>query len=70
MPIQQKIIPNRIVIYAQDIRNMTGRSERSARSLLQRIRNQNNKTHGQFVTITEFCQYSGLKEEDVKRFLL
>lgn len=63
MPIQQKVISNRIVIYAQDIRNITGRSERSARSLLQRIRNLNNNTNGQFVIIAEFCHYSGLKEE-------
>jgi hypothetical protein len=70
MPIPQKTIPNRIVIYAQDVKNITGRSERSARSILQRIRTIHNKGAGQFITISEFCQYAGLKEEEVKRFLL
>jgi len=69
MPIMQKIVPNRIVVYARDIENITGRRERAARQLLQRIREVNGKRPGQFVTITEFCLYTGLTQEDVSRFL-
>jgi len=70
MPIMQNLIPNRIVIYARDIENITGRKERTARLLLQRIRKANGKGPGQFVTVIEFCQYTGLKEVEVNRFLL
>lgn len=66
----QTLIPNRIVIYARDIENITGRKERTARQLLQRIRKANGKVPGQFVTIAEFCRFTGLKEEEVSRFLV
>lgn len=70
MPIMQEMIPNRIVIYAKDIRNITGRSERTARKLLQQIRIANGKKKGDFVTVSDFCDFTGLKEGDVYRFLI
>jgi hypothetical protein len=70
MPNSQKVIPNRIVIFAKDVMNITGRRERAARDLLQRIRENNGKGAKQFVTVSEFCNYSGLPEEEVKRFLI
>jgi hypothetical protein len=69
IPIMQKLIPNRIVISARDIENITGRRERTAREILQRIRRAYRKEPGQFVTVREFCQFTGLKEEDVNQFL-
>jgi hypothetical protein len=39
----QQTIPNRIVIYAKDIMNITGRKERAARKLLARIKNKYKK---------------------------
>lgn len=69
MPIMQKLVPNRIVIYARDIENITGRKERAARELLRRIRDANGKKPGQFITVSEFCQYTGLKEGDLIQFL-
>ncbi|KAA2240983.1 hypothetical protein F0L74_29590 [Chitinophaga agrisoli] len=63
-------MPNRIVIYARDIENITGRKGRTARLLLQRIRKTYGKKPGQLVTITEFCQFAGLKEEEITRFLV
>lgn len=65
---QQKV-PVRIVIYAKDVINITGRKERSAWKLLAQIRKKYNKEKGQFVTIDEFCEYTGIKEERVKPFL-
>ncbi|OMP78288.1 hypothetical protein BW716_15660 [[Flexibacter] sp. ATCC 35208] len=70
MPITQKIIPNRIVIFAKDVMNITGRKERAARDLIQKIREKNGKGPKQFVTVSEFCEYTGLPEENVKPFLL
>jgi len=69
MPIPNKVIPNRIVIFAKDVMNITGRKERTARDLLQRIRENNGKASKQFVTVSEFCKYTGLPEDDVKPFL-
>ena len=62
-------IPNRIVIYARDIMNITGRHERTAHKMLSAIRKKYNKPKGAFVTIDEFCQFTGLKEEKVQPFL-
>jgi hypothetical protein len=70
MPFMQGIVPKRIVIYAKDIENITGRSERTARKLLQQIRVKYNKQKGEFVTVKEFCSFTGLEEEEVKQFLL
>jgi len=57
------------VIYAKDIRNITGRSERTARKMLQQIREANGKRRGDLVSVEEFCRYSGLKEEVVTQFM-
>ncbi len=70
MPIQQALIPIRIVIYARDIQNITGRSERTARLLLQKIRKAFGKKAGQFVTVSEFCQFTNPAEDMVNRFLI
>lgn len=70
MPILQSLIPKRMVIYARDIENITGRKERAARLLLQRIRKAFGKKAGQFVSVTEFCEYTGLNLEEVRSFLV
>jgi hypothetical protein len=66
----QQTIPNRIVIYAKDIMNITGRKERAARKLLAQIRKKYQKKNGEFISIDEFCEFTGLKEEKVAVFLL
>ena len=63
-------MPGRIVIYAKDVENITGRKSRAARKLLQRIREKNNKQEDAFVTVKEFCLYTGISESEVKDFLL
>lgn len=63
------MIPNRIVIYIRDIQNITGRSENGARTLMERIKKAKGKTPSQLITLAEFCEYSGLDEEEVKLFL-
>ena len=66
----QQSIPNRIVIYAKDIMNITGRKERAARKLLARIRKKYRKKKGDFISVEEFCDFTGLKEEKVSQFLV
>jgi len=65
-----KKMPKRIVIYAKDVENITGRKTRAARKLLHRIREQNKKQKDAFVTVKEFCIYTGIPEDEVREFLL
>ena len=69
MPFSQKIVPNRIVIYAKDVMNITGRSERTARKILQQIRQSNGKRKGDFVTIVDFSRFTGIDENIIIEFL-
>ena len=70
MPKKNTIVPNRIVVYARDVQNITGCRERTARHILQQIRAVNNKGPVQFVTVSEFCAFTGLKEVEVRAFLV
>ncbi|QEC56682.1 hypothetical protein [Flavisolibacter ginsenosidimutans] len=63
------LLPYRIVIYPKDIMNITGRKERTAQKLLAKIRKELNKPVGSFISIEEFCRYTGLKEERIQMFL-
>ena len=67
--LMQYMIPNRIVIYAKDIMNITGRKERAARKMLAMIKKNYNKKKGELISISEFCEFTGLKEENVNKFL-
>jgi hypothetical protein len=66
---KNKVAP-RIVIYSRDVENITGLRPRTARLLLQKIRNAFGKKKHQVVTIYEFCFYLGMEEEMVKELLL
>lgn len=66
---QQKV-PVRIVIYAKDVINITGRKERAAWKLLAQIRKKYNKKKGQFVTVDEFADFTGICKEIIKPFLV
>ena len=70
MPFSQKIVPNRIVIYAKDVMNITARSERTARKMLQLIRTVNRKKKGELVTVYEFCRFTGIDQQLINDFLL
>jgi hypothetical protein len=59
----------RVCIYPKDVQRITGKSERYGRTLLQKIKEYFRKEEHQFVTIEEFCQYTGIKEEQVSIFL-
>ena len=56
----------RICIYPKDIERITGKSYRQSTRMLQAIRKSLNKLENELVTIEEFCQYSGLKIEQIE----
>jgi GTP-sensing pleiotropic transcriptional regulator CodY len=60
----------RIIIYPKDIQRITGKSERYGRLLLKRIKDHFKKEDHQFVSVEEFCSYTGLKYEQVSDHLL
>ncbi|MBX3165144.1 MAG: hypothetical protein KF900_11760 [Bacteroidetes bacterium] len=60
---------NRICVYPKDVMRITGKSERYSRKLLDKIKSSNLKAAHQFITIEEFCQFTGLKVEQVQPFL-
>lgn len=60
----------RIVIYPKDVQIITGRSYRQSTRLLQKIREDLNKPIKNFISIEEFCQYTGLKLEQVEQHII
>jgi hypothetical protein len=60
---------SKIIIYPKDISLITGKSYRASWQLLQKIRTHYQKEKHQVVTIQEFCEYMGLKPEEIIRFL-
>jgi len=62
--------PKRLCIYPKDIQLITGKSYRQSIRLLQKIRKDLNKLENEFVSITEFCQYTSLKYEQVEPLII
>jgi len=60
-----KNVPKRVVIYAKDVVNITGKKKTAAQLMMQRIRQQLGKKKEEFVTVEEFCQVTGIKEHQV-----
>lgn len=60
---------NRIIIYPKDVQRITGKSDRYGRQLLNKIRQQFSKEPHQFVSVEEFCQFTGLSSEQVTLYL-
>lgn len=56
----------RICIYPKDIERITGKSYRQSTRMLKAIRKSLNKLENELVSIDEFCQYAGLKIEQVE----
>jgi len=58
-----------MVIYTKDIEVICGKSARSARELMQKLRIIFEKEPWQYVTISEFCAYLGLYEDEIRDML-
>jgi hypothetical protein len=55
----------RVAVYAKDIELLTGRTDRYARNVMQKIRQRHGKTKDQLVSVSELAAYLGLPLEDV-----
>jgi len=66
----KKSVPKRMIIYTKDVQIITGRQYNAARRLLQEIRQQLGKKEDALISISEFCDYTGLAEQQVHDFLL
>jgi hypothetical protein len=60
---------NRIVIYVKDVQRLTGKGERTSRSILQKIRQYKAKGKNQFVSIEDFAEYTGISLDLIKQHL-
>ena len=59
----------RVVIYPKDIVLLTGKSEKYGRRLLKQIKAKLAKEDHQFVTIEEFCIFTGIPNQVVERLI-
>ena len=59
----------RICIYPKDIMRITGRGERYCHNLVKLMKEDLLKGKHQFITIDEFCQFTGIKAEQVTPFI-
>lgn len=60
----------RICIYPKDISIITGKTERYGRKLIEKIRRHLSKTENQFVSVKEFCDYTGLNIDEVEPLII
>jgi hypothetical protein len=60
---------HRMMLYAKDIQLIMGKKEDAARRLIAAIKRANNRTNHGFVTIDEFCDFTGAAREKVMEFL-
>ncbi len=60
---------NRICIYPKDIQLITGKSYRQCTRMMQKIKGELNKRKNEFLTIDEFCSYTGIKYEQITHLI-
>jgi hypothetical protein len=60
----------RVCIYPKDIQRITGKSYRQSTRLMQKIKRDLNKLDNEFLTIDEFCNYSGIKYEQLDHLII
>ena len=60
----------RICIYPKDVQLITGRSERSSRELILKIKKILQKEHHQPLTVQEFCTYMGIPYESIQYLII
>jgi hypothetical protein len=62
-------VRNRIVLNTKDIMLITGKSERTSRRLLKEIRKSAPNTRVSFVSLEQFCTYTGMAKKEVLPYL-
>lgn len=63
-----KKMPPRIIIYAKDVENITGRSLRTCYTILQKIKQHYGKKPSDLVTIKEFSEFMSIPESLIRDF--
>ena len=66
---KQPFRTDRGVLYVKDISTITGRKYRTAWNMYQEILRSFNKEPGHYLTIQEFCLYTGISEQVVREYL-
>ena len=61
--------PIRLQLYAKDIMIITGLSERSARRLIKSIKEKFSMAKMLPISVDQFCEFTGIKEEKVQQVL-
>lgn len=64
-----KLERKRVCIYPKDIQVITGKSYRQSTRLMQKIKKELNKGENEFLTIEEFCTYSGIRYDQVEHLI-
>ncbi len=63
------MITKRLCVYPKDVQRITGKSERYGRIILQKIKKHYGKEKHQFVSLEEFCLFTGLQTSEVEKYL-
>jgi hypothetical protein len=58
-----------MVIYTKDVQRIIGKSDRTARKLMNAIRKKLGKEKNQMITLGQFCDHTRLPEEEVLKKL-
>jgi hypothetical protein len=56
-----------LAIYTKDVQRIIGKTDRSARHLMTAIRRRLGKEKHHLISVGEFCDYTGLPENEVFR---
>jgi hypothetical protein len=59
----------RIVLYVKDVQQLTGKGVTTSRMILKKIRQCKAKTKGQFVSIEDFAEFTGISLDLIKEHL-
>ena len=60
----------RVCMYPKDVQRIMGKEYTQARLYLIKIKKHLNKEDHQYISVEEFCKYSGLPVEEVLRCML
>ncbi len=60
----------RVCIYPKDIQIITGKSYRQSIRLMHKIKTELQKQPNEFLTIDEFCNYTGIKYEQLEHLII
>jgi pyridoxine 5'-phosphate synthase PdxJ len=61
-----KNAPKRVTIYPSDIQRITGKGYRTSCRYLNEMKEDLGKDKKQFVTVSEFSDYSGIKKSEIE----